>query len=63
MITTPYFVPTDPLISSLCSIALTGVKVVMMFPEKNDSFIVAAASRSYYKQLLQSGVQIFHYKK
>ena len=34
----------------------------MVFPKKNDSFIVAATSRSYYWQLLEAGVKIYEYK-
>ena len=34
----------------------------MVFPKKNDSFIVAATSHSYYWQLLEAGVKIYEYK-
>ncbi|MFT6833030.1 MAG: cardiolipin synthase [Planctomycetota bacterium] len=33
----------------------------MIFPARNDSFIVGAASRSYYLELLTAGVQIYEY--
>jgi cardiolipin synthase len=32
-----------------------------MVPERNDSWVVAAASRSYYPELIESGVKIFEY--
>ncbi len=34
----------------------------MIFPERNDSWIVAAASRSYHRQLLDHGVKIFEFR-
>ncbi len=34
----------------------------MVFPARNDSRIVAAASRSYYQELLAAGVRIFEYE-
>ena len=34
----------------------------IIFPARNDSWIVAAASRSYYADLLESGVKIYEYE-
>ncbi|WP_435979408.1 cardiolipin synthase [Psychrobacter sp. DM4] len=62
MISTPYFVPDYSLVSSLCAAAYRGVDVTMIFPKNNDSFIVAATSRSYYWELLDAGVKIYEYK-
>lgn len=62
IISTPYFVPDYSLISSLCATAYRGVEVIMIFPQKNDSFVVAATSRSYYWELLQAGVKIYEFK-
>ncbi|WP_201528935.1 cardiolipin synthase [Psychrobacter frigidicola] len=61
-ISTPYFVPDYSLISILCATAYRGVEVTMIFPKKNDSFVVAATSHSYYRQLLEAGVKIYEYK-
>ncbi|WP_201533961.1 cardiolipin synthase [Psychrobacter ciconiae] len=60
-ISTPYFVPDYSLVSILCATAQRGVKVTMIFPKNNDSFVVAATSRSHYFQLLDAGVKIFEY--
>ena len=60
-ITTPYYVPDEPIQAALCASARRGVKTTMIFPARNDSWIVAAASRSYYTELLNSGVRIFEY--
>ena len=34
----------------------------IIFPARNDSWIVGAASRSYYADLLAAGVRIFEYQ-
>lgn len=60
-ISTPYFVPDPTALEALCSAAFRGVRVTLIFPEKNDSWIVAAASHSYYKKLLQSNASIFEF--
>ncbi|OXL18120.1 cardiolipin synthase [Psychrobacter sp. DAB_AL32B] len=62
IISTPYFVPDYSLVSILCATAYRGVDVTMIFPQNNDSFIVAATSHSYYWQLLEAGVKIYEYK-
>ena len=60
-ITTPYYVPDESLQNALCSAAYRGVKVTIIFPARNDSWIVAGASRSYYAELLSAGVAIHEY--
>ena len=35
--------------------------LTLIVPRRNDSWIVAAASRSYYRTLVQAGVRIFEY--
>lgn len=62
IISTPYFVPDYSLVSMLCAAAYRGVKVTMIFPKHNDSFVVAATSRSYYWELLEAGIKIYEYK-
>ncbi|SUD90881.1 cardiolipin synthase [Psychrobacter phenylpyruvicus] len=62
VISTPYFVPDFTLINMICATAYRGVDVTIIFPQKNDSFIVAATSHSYYWQLLEAGVKIYEYK-
>lgn len=61
IITTPYYVPNEAMQSGLCAAALRGVDTTIILPARNDSFIVAAASRSYYAELLAAGVKIFEY--
>jgi cardiolipin synthase len=62
MITTPYYVPDESIQAALCASARRGVATTIIFPARNDSWIVAAASRSYYSELLDAGVHIFEYE-
>jgi len=61
-ITTPYFVPDDSMLSAICASARRGVETTIIFPARNDSLFVAAASRSYYGDMLAAGVKIREYK-
>ena len=62
VITTPYYVPDESMQAALCASARRGVAVTIVFPARNDSWIVGAASRSYYADLLAAGVRIFEYQ-
>jgi len=61
-ISTPYYVPDEPMQAALCASARRGVDTTLIFPARNDSWIVGAASRSYYGDLLAAGVRIFEYE-
>ncbi|MBK1647406.1 cardiolipin synthase [Rhabdochromatium marinum] len=63
IITTPYYVPDESIQAALCASARRGVRTTIIFPARNDSRIVAAASRSYYAELLAAGVHIFEYPR
>lgn len=58
LLTSPYFVPDESLLTALKSAAMRGVDVQLLVPKKNDSRMVHHASRSYYQELLQAGVKI-----
>ncbi len=62
VISTPYYVPDEAMQAALCASARRGVKTTIIFPARNDSRIVGAASRSYYQGLLAAGVHIFEYE-
>jgi cardiolipin synthase len=61
VITTPYYVPDDSLQSALRAAAHRGVATTLILPARNDNWAVAAASRSYYAELLAAGVRIHEY--
>ncbi|MFZ1387835.1 MAG: cardiolipin synthase [Thiolinea sp.] len=60
-LTTPYYVPDESMHNALCTAASRGVEVTIIFPARNDSWVVSAASRSYYSSLLNAGVNIYEY--
>lgn len=62
VITTPYYVPNDPMQNAICTAAYRGVDTTIIFPARNDSWVVGAASRSYYADLLAAGVKIYEYE-
>lgn len=61
-LSTPYFVPDATVVEALCAAAHRGTQVTLIFPERNDSRFVAAASRSFYRRLLRAGCRIFEYQ-
>ena len=61
VISTPYYVPNQAMQAALCAAAYRGVETTLILPARNDSREVAAASRSYYDELLQAGVNIREY--
>nr|WP_314901430.1 cardiolipin synthase [uncultured Deefgea sp.] len=61
VITTPYFVPDEAMQAALCAAARRGVSTTVIFPQRNDSWIVEAASHSYYADLLAAGVEIYEF--
>ena len=61
VITTPYYVPNESMQDALCAAARRGIETTIVFPARNDSWQVAAASRSYYRELLEAGVKIHEY--
>ncbi|NAS29486.1 cardiolipin synthase [Flavobacteriaceae bacterium R38] len=63
LITTPYFVPDDSLISALKIAKLSGVNLKLLVPGISDSKIVNSVSHSFYDELLDIGIEIYKYQK
>lgn len=61
VISTPYYVPDETIQAALCASAYRGVETTFIVPQRNDSWVVAAASHSYYAELLDAGVMIREY--
>lgn len=61
-ITTPYFGPDDGLLQALMASARRGVRVTLIVPKLNDSTLVAWSSRSFYSDLMNSGVTIAEFR-
>ena len=62
VLTTPYLVPDESLLRALRGAAGRDVAVRLIIPEKVDSFLTRYASRSYYDDLLDLGVEIYLYR-
>jgi len=58
VLTTPYFVPDETLLTALCSAAHRGVAVTLIVPKHVDSLMVRLASQSQYIDLLEAGVVV-----
>jgi cardiolipin synthase len=59
ILTTPYFIPDEPLLAALKAAAQRGVNVKIIIPRNNDSLLIKYASRARYQELADSGVHIF----
>jgi cardiolipin synthase len=62
VLSTPYFIPDEQLLYALLAAGRRGVDARLILPRRNDSRFVAAASRSYYRDLLAAGLQIHEYE-
>jgi cardiolipin synthase len=63
LITTPYLIPGESLLDSLIVAAMSGIQVKLLIPGKSDALFVDVASRSYFEDLMDAGVEIYLYKK
>jgi cardiolipin synthase len=61
LITTPYFVPDEAILRALCAAPRRGVQATIIFPARNNSWLVGNACRSTYAELLASGVAVYEY--
>lgn len=59
---TPYFLPTETVMSAMRIAALAGVDVRIMIPRHGDAKFVEWASRSYVFQTIQAGVKVYLYR-
>lgn len=59
---TPYLVPDDSVISTLCIAAAAGVDVRIMIPDMPDHPFIYRATQYYAQYLLEHGVKIYIYK-
>ena len=62
IVTTPYFIPDDSVLTALVSAAHRGVAVTLIIPAKNDSRLAEYASRAVFDDLLAAGVRIARFR-
>jgi cardiolipin synthase len=60
-LTSPYFVPDEPLLYAVTTAARRGVEVELFVSAEGDQFMVFHAQCSYYTALLEAGVRIHLY--
>lgn len=63
IITTPYFVPDEGTLAAFTTAAIRGVRTIIVVPARNDSPLVALASRSFYATLLDAGAEVHEFTK
>ncbi len=63
VLVTPYFIPNEPILASLRAAVMRGVRVVLIVPRRTDSRIVTLAQRSFFAELLASGVEVHTFQK
>lgn len=61
-LTTPYFIPGPTLFTALRCAVYRGVDVRLLLPAKSDVPIARLAARSYYLDLLSSGIRIYEFE-
>lgn len=58
---TPYFMPPEVVTSAVYTAALSGIDVRLLVPEKSDSPLSSAATKTYITRLLEAGVRVYFY--
>lgn len=58
-LSTPYFIPTDDIITALKNAAQSGVDVRLLMPGRTDKIFILNISRSYYEELFAAGIKIY----
>jgi len=61
-ISSPYLILNESLLMAFKTAVLSGVKIDVILPGKPDHKIVWYGSRSYFKELLEVGVNIYDYQ-
>lgn len=62
-INTPYLIVDDSMLSALILAAKRGVDVRIVTPHKWDKWVIHMTTRSYYRDLIQAGVNVYEYGK
>lgn len=60
-IMTPYLILDNEMIGTLTRTAKSGVEVVIIMPHIPDKWYAFAVAKTYYRELIKAGVQIYEY--
>ncbi|MGO1489500.1 MAG: phospholipase D-like domain-containing protein [Arachnia sp.] len=58
---TPYLVLSDSMVAQLASTARSGIRVRIVVPGIPDKWYVNLATHSYYRPLMEAGVEVYEY--
>jgi len=61
-IETPYFLPNEPVLFALKTAAMAGVDICLLSPHHSDARFTEWASRSYLRELSESGARVYLYE-
>lgn len=61
-LTSPYFIPDEPILRALECAALRGVDVRIIVPQKSDVILARQAAISHFAGLISVGVKVYEYK-
>jgi len=61
-IQTPYFIPSEIILSALQTAAISNISVHVMLPCKSDSYFVDRATHSYVRDLVEYGINVYLYE-
>jgi len=60
-IQTPYFMPTEVILTAMETAALRGLDVRLMLPKKSDTSMARSSNASYIQVMLNAGVKVYLY--
>lgn len=60
-IMTPYLILDNEMITTLTRVAKSGIEVIIIMPHIPDKWYAFVVAKTYYKELIESGVQIYEY--
>jgi len=63
IITSPYFIPDEPLLCAMRTAVMRGVEVNLIVSAVVDQPLVSLAQRSYYDDLLRSGINVHLFRQ
>lgn len=59
---TPYFIPTEPILSAMRTAAISGVDIRLMVPRHSDSKVMEWVTNSNISILVEAGVKVYLYR-
>ena len=61
-IMTPYLILDNEMITTLTRAAKSGIEVIIIMPHIPDKWYAFVVAKTYYRELIRAGVQIYEYK-